>query len=914
MTPDVLDIQGETAAVSVRSLLEQGAALATAELTASDAIKWGLDLVCTHVGWPLGHVFMPSNELDTLRASGIWHNEDPPRFAPLVDAFNAAEIRKGEGLIGRVFETGRAAWIDAYDPRARPELASAAVTVGLRAAFAFPILSDRGVEGVMQVISPERVELSEDQLALFAQVGLYVGRVIERRRSRAQLREAERLAHLGSWTWDLERDVIDCSPELFAMHGMKEAAEHGPPRDFGFEDFLAVIHPDDHGPLRRWVQERISTGQPGDIEYRVRIGRKLRWIFAHVEIAEWRGDKVVRLAGYDQDVTERRRVEERRRGTQRELAHQQRVLGRIARGEPLADTLVSLCRHVERHYPRARCSILLLDRTAGALRALAGPALPAAFHAAIDGLPVGDGVGACGTAAARREVVVIEDAVTHPHTAPFIELIEAHHLYSVWSQPLTRVSGEVLGTFAVYRDKVHRPSRAEIKFVTAAGSLAALAIERAQSEAELMKAANLDSLTALPNRARFLELVNHKLTEQPERRLSVMFLDLDRFKIINDTLGHPAGDRVLVEIAERLRGVVADHDDRALAARFGGDEFTMAVSDLNEDEVFALADRVREVIEKPFELDGGEFFLSLTTGIAVNDHPGDAYALVREADAAMYAAKGRGSGRREVYDRRLRTKMMARLERETRLRRALERDEMVLHYQPILSISPRRWVGVEALVRWQDPTRGLIFPGEFIPLAEETGLIMPLGTRVLELVAGQAAAWARALPEIHIAANASAVQLADPSLASFLIGLLAAYDVPPSAVSIEVTESAVMEEIESASEVLEGLSAAGVGVLIDDFGTGYSSIARLGELPIEGLKIDRRFIAGLGADPAARHVLAAIADLARAYGLQVVAEGIEDADALGVVARIGCHFAQGYHLGRPAPADVIELLLSQPPP
>jgi hypothetical protein len=250
---------------SVSSLLEQVAVLATSEATAPDAIRWGLDLICAHVGWPLGHVFMPGDDLDKLRSSGIWHNEDPARFAPLVEAFNRAEIRKGEALIGRVFDTGRAAWLEAEDSRALPEVARAGAAVGLRAAFAFPILSDRGVEGVIEVISRERVELTEDQLALFAQVALQVGRVIERGRSRAQLREAERLAHVGSWTWDLERDVVDCSPELFAMHGMTEAADHGPSRDFGFADFLAVIHPDDHAPLQEWVKERIATGQPGDI-------------------------------------------------------------------------------------------------------------------------------------------------------------------------------------------------------------------------------------------------------------------------------------------------------------------------------------------------------------------------------------------------------------------------------------------------------------------------------------------------------------------------------------------------------------------------------------------------------------------------------------------------------------------------
>jgi diguanylate cyclase (GGDEF)-like protein len=872
-------------------------------------MQWALDLVCTHVGWPLGLVLTTTTDPDTLTCAGIWHDEDPDRYAPVVEVFKGINVRRGEALSGQVLADGRAAWIEANDDRVLPEIRSAVMQSGIHAAFAFPIVSDRGIEGVIEVLGAERVELAEDQLELFAHVGLQVGGAIERERTRRELRDAERLAHIGSWSWDVVRDTVECSRELFVMHGFDPDEAQARPTPFGFGDFLTVIHPDDHEPLQLWAADVIASGEPRDIEYRVRVGRAIRWIHVHAQVAEWRGDQVVRLAGYDQDITVRRRAEERRRRVQRELAHQQRVLERIARGEPLNETLNVLCRFVERNYPDARCSVLLLDRAAGILRTAAGPSLPPDFHAAIDGLPVGDGIACCGTAAARGEVVVIEDTFTHEYTAPFLALAQTHNLRSVWSHPLRKMGGEVLGTFALYRGTTHRPSKAEIKAVLTTGSLAALAIERSQSESALLTAANLDSLTGLPNRARFLELVNEQL-HVPGRRVTVLFLDLARFKVINDSLGHLAGDRILIEIAGRLQRAAGGS---GVVARFGGDVFTVMVRDADATETIILADALQRAVEAPIVVDGGEFFLSATVGIATNDHQADAYGLVRDADAAMHAAKGRGSTGHEVFDQRLRTQMLERLARENDLRRAIERNELVLHYQPVLDVVGRRWEGVEALVRWQHPTEGLLYPDSFIPLAEETGLIVPLGARVLDMVVAQAAAWAETLPGIHIAVNASAVQLADPAFAEDLLRMLEVRRLRSRAVIVEVTESAVMQELDAARVTLERLIVAGVGVHIDDFGTGYSSIARLGELPVTGLKIDRKFTMALGTDANAGRVLAAISDLARAYRLQVVAEGIEDAGALEYIATLGCDFAQGYHLGRPAPADVVERLLAQPP-
>ena len=349
-----------------------------------------------------------------------------------------------------------------------------------------------------------------------------------------------------------------------------------------------------------------------------------------------------------------------------------------------------------------------------------------------------------------------------------------------------------------------------------------------------------------------------------------------------------------------------------LVARFGGDTFMLMTGALGARQVNELAERVEEAMSEPFHTDGLELLLTASVGISISDRAIDAFAVVREAEAAIHAARAGGPGHHQLYDRKLRTQQVQRLRTESQLRRAIDRGELVMHYQPILCVEDRSWSGVEALVRWQHPQRGLLGPDEFIPLAEETGLIVPLGKRVLEMVCAQAREWTQRLPGIQIAVNASPVELAHPSTATEIRAAVARAHLPPGALTLEVTESALMAELDTARAAIEELQSAGVQVLLDDFGTGYSSLARLGELPISGLKIDRRFARGLGRDPAVMPVVRAIADLARAYGLQVVVEGIEDGAALASVDELHCEFAQGYHLGRPAPPEQVEQLLAAP--
>jgi len=719
------------------------------------------------------------------------------------------------------------------------------------------------------------------------------------------------MSRRGEWWWDVDRDVIFCSPGLFRLHGLAAPTPEGGAVATVREDWISIAHEDDQARLRAFAERLITRGDSDSVEYRVRRGRSTRWLAAHAEVERRPDGTITEVVGYTVDVTDRRRTDERRRRAQRKLANQRRVLELIARGAPLQQILDGLCRYVEREHGPARCTVLVLDRAEGALRDGAGPSLPRAYREAIDGLPVGEGLAACGTAAARGEIVVIDDIASDPLTASFTELAQRFELGSVWSHPLRQAGGEILGTFAVYRSRKHKPSRAEIRAVLDAGNLAALAIERNIAERTLRDAANLDELTGLPNRARFLELVNQRL-QDPERTraVTVMLLKLDRFRQIEDGLGHLASERILAAVADRLRAVF---DEEALLARFGDEEFTVMTVGAGSAE--GQARRCLDAIERPLSLDGGKFFLTASIGTATTrGHRAiDAFGLLQNADAAMHAARSEGPGHQQAYDRRLRAQAIERLNRELELRRAIETAELVVHFQPLLDLRERAWSGVEALARWEHPELGLLGPGHFIGLAEETGLIVPLGEMVLDLAIAQARAWADSLPEIDLSVNVSALQLVEPAVAEDVVERLRLAGVPAENLVLEVTESALMDELDATRGALRQLLGAGVRVWIDDFGTGHSSLARLGELPVTGLKVDRRFTAGLGRDPGALPVLRAIVDLAGAHGLSVVAEGIEDADALAACEELGCEFAQGFHLGRPMDAAAVSDLLSSPP-
>ncbi|HYY87911.1 MAG TPA: EAL domain-containing protein [Chloroflexota bacterium] len=436
--------------------------------------------------------------------------------------------------------------------------------------------------------------------------------------------------------------------------------------------------------------------------------------------------------------------------------------------------------------------------------------------------------------------------------------------------------------------------------------------ERKAFESELRHQAFYDGLTGLPNRTRLLDLLEQALRRAHRQRqpVAVLFLDLDNFKVVNDSLGHKAGDLLLGHVARRLESALRGSDT---AARLGGDEFILLLEGLNgPGDARAVADRVAQVLRAPFLVEGREVFVTASMGIALSRDGEDPESLVRTADLAMYQAKSSGKAGYAVFEPQMHVRARRRLEIETDLRHALDRGELRVCYQPIVRLESGGIEEVEALVRWQHPQRGLVPPSEFIPIAEETGLIVPLGRWVLDQVCRQARAWQAAggsAAHLTVSVNLSARQFQDPQLVQDVATILREADLPPSELKLEITESAAMLEAEATEKVLRALKALGVQLAIDDFGTGYSSLAYLKRFPVDTLKIDRSFVARLGEDPQDTAIVRSVVALAQALGLSVTAEGVETPVQQAQLRLLGCDYGQGYLFSRPLAADELEHLL-----
>ncbi|HET9078764.1 MAG TPA: EAL domain-containing protein [Acidimicrobiales bacterium] len=421
-----------------------------------------------------------------------------------------------------------------------------------------------------------------------------------------------------------------------------------------------------------------------------------------------------------------------------------------------------------------------------------------------------------------------------------------------------------------------------------------------------------DTLTGLPNRTLLTDRLDQLLPRRSQgaarmrgrSRFAALFIDIDRFKSVNDLGGHRAGDDLLVAVAQRLRAVIRRQDT---LARLGGDEFVVLCPDLVDPaaEAAAVAERITAVMHQPFRVgpEGREFYVSASVGIGLAGFGDTAESILARADAAMYAAKSRGGGIHQIYDDSVDSALRRRPELVNELHAALARGELSLHYQPVMHLGTDQVRYMEALARWCHPRLGPVPPDEFIPLAEETGVIVPLGRWVITQALADCAAWrARTRPGVGVAVNVSGRQLSDAGLADHLAATLQATGLDPAEVTLEITESVLVSAEAGSVPALDALKATGVRLAIDDFGTGYSSLAYLRQLPVETVKVDRSFISGLDAAGGDAAIVAAMVELAHSLGLSVVAEGVETAGELEIVRRAGCDEAQGYLLGRPAPA------------
>jgi diguanylate cyclase (GGDEF)-like protein/PAS domain S-box-containing protein len=451
------------------------------------------------------------------------------------------------------------------------------------------------------------------------------------------------------------------------------------------------------------------------------------------------------------------------------------------------------------------------------------------------------------------------------------------------------------------------------------------AVRMAGSQTDITSSKAFDPLTGLPNRTQFhdkLVACLERAAQEPDYPFAVLFLDLDRFKVINDSLGHIAGDELLIHVAQRLRaavrnaplaGAVGRGPAQDLIARLGGDEFAILLENLDTEGAIRIAERIRESIHAAFKLESKEVFTTASIGIA----PGNSgyrtpTEILRDADTAMYKAKSLGRSRFEVFDDGMRAQAVARLELESDLRRAVDNQEFVLYYQPKVRLTTDKIVGVEALIRWRHPVRGIVSPDQFVPLAEETGLIVPIGLWVLREACTAMRRWQAefpTMPPLEISVNVSVRQFREPDLHAQVAAILAETQLDPATLQLEITESVLMDDLDSVATLLGRLKSLGVGLKIDDFGTGYASLKCLSRLPFDVLKIDRSFVLNMSDSDGTGDTIRAILVLAENLGMEVVAEGIERKEQLAELQSLHCEYGQGYYFSPPLEGEALSDLI-----
>jgi diguanylate cyclase (GGDEF)-like protein len=516
--------------------------------------------------------------------------------------------------------------------------------------------------------------------------------------------------------------------------------------------------------------------------------------------------------------------------------------------------------------------------------------------------PIGEGAG--GRAIAERQLVTIHDYSNDPNA---LKAMAEQGLESAMAAPVLE-NGEQRGSLVVASRRPGRVySDSEQEVLKAFAEHASIALTDSRNFAKTMYQATHDSLTDLPNRELFLDRLNLTLrrTERRSETAAVLFVDLDGFKSVNDSLGHDVGDQLLVTVARRLESALHAEDT---AARLGGDEFSVLLEGVPDAAAAAgVAERLREVIAAPVEIRGHELAVTASIGIATAHGPGR--DLLRDADLAMYQAKSAGKDRSETFRSSMHTAVVERLAMEADLGRAVERDELKLDFQPIVSLGTGKIAGVEALVRWHHPERGLVSPADFIPLAEETRAIASIGQWVLREACRQALAWQHLHPSLAMSVNLSSVQLDDPRFNAQLAATLTETGLEPRSLILEITENVLMRDVEATRTALDEIKKLGVQLAVDDFGTGYSSLQYLRGFPIDILKIDKSFIEGVSGASDESALARAIIDLGDSFQLRVVAEGIERREQLDKLRKLGCDLGQGFYFARPMDAQAFETML-----
>lgn len=588
-------------------------------------------------------------------------------------------------------------------------------------------------------------------------------------------------------------------------------------------------------------------------------------------------------------------------------ALQRDVLESVALGRPLQAVMDLLCRRVEAMAPELMCSVLSVDE-AGRVHPLAAPSLPASYSQALDGVPIGPKAGSCGTAAWRREPVQVLDIASDPLWDDYRALALGYGLAACWSSPIMLGPERVAATFALYYRKPRAVQELHRRMVEACTQLCRVALVHDENRQQIERLAYYDGVTGLPNRTLFGERGRQALhlAHRQKSGAALLLLDIDRFKTINDSLGHAAGDEVLRAVAERLGQCLREADT---LARMGGDEFAILLPGCDATAAMLVAGKLQQALQPALKLEA-HTIPSLAASIGIANYPEDGPELddlLKHADIAMYEAKRDGRGCARFFQKAMNQALDERMLLETALRRALSNHALTLQFQPKLRLSDEQLVGVEALLRWTDPVAGVVPPDRFIPLAEECGLINALDAWVLEAACQQLAAWrAQGMQVPGIAVNCSALRFYQDDVAAHVGQQLARYGLAPEDLTLEVTERLMLDEDNRSRAQLQTLHTMGVRISVDDFGTGYSSLSYLKRLPVCELKLDKSFVRDLETDADDRALASAVIGIGQALGLTVVAEGVETPGQRRLLAEAGCEVAQGYGLGRPMTAAALQ--------
>ncbi len=707
-------------------------------------------------------------------------------------------------------------------------------------------------------------------------------------------------ANDGLWDWNLETNEVYYSPRWKSMLGYEEDE-----LDNNFATWEALVYPEDKDRILEKVQEYIE-GRSEAFEVEIRMRHKDRYevvVLSRAFLVNRDYDnKPVRLVGTHIDITERKKIEsyEKRNAE---------ILEMIATGKPVGDIYNAIALMYEERHSGMRCSMLELHD--GKLMHGGAPSLPKEYCDDVNGLEYGPSVGSCGTSTYTGKRVLVENIEIDPKWTKIKHVALPHGMRSCWSEPIKNSSGEVLGAFGMYYNHPALPDEEESNDLKSAARLAGIIMEREQSQKRIRQLAYNDELTGLSSRAHFYQNLEEliKISDRHNRRFSLLYIDLDNFKDVNDSLGHDVGDLLLKEIANRLVKASRNID---YVARLSGDEFCILVNDIVDEYVAAnVAQRCLDAISKPIELSGRKFTPSCSIGIAYYPDDGENLStLLKAADTSLYAAKEQGKNCYAFYRPEFTHKAEYRFQVEQYLREAIEKQQLSLVYQPQVDITSGEIIGVEALSRWHHPQLGQVSPIDFIATAERIGMIKPLTEWVLITACNQAIAWKKAgLPALRMAVNISPSHFLVRDIVLLIKRVINETGIIPAELELEITEGVIQTEQQNLS-IFQDLKDLGILLAIDDFGTGYSSFASLKHLTIDCLKVDKYFIDDILIDNETQLLIASMIEMGHNLGYEIIAEGVETQAQFDTLKELGCEMAQGYLLSKPVSPDKISKLLS----